>query len=52
MVKLEFTWKHRSKIGLDVETYLKVPLVPWGLSCPVQAILLGDLVGFGSTLQI
>jgi hypothetical protein len=31
---------------------LKVPLMPLGPSCPLQTILLSDLVGCGSLLQI
>jgi hypothetical protein len=31
---------------------LKVPLLPLGPSCPLQTILLNDLVGCGSPLQI
>jgi hypothetical protein len=31
---------------------LKVPLLPLGHSCPLQTILLGDLVGCDSPLQI
>jgi hypothetical protein len=30
---------------------LKVPLLPLGCSCPLQTILLSDLVGCDSTLQ-
>jgi hypothetical protein len=39
---LVFTWK----LGL------KVPVLPLGRSGPPQTILLSDLVGFGSHLQI
>jgi hypothetical protein len=34
------------------KTGLKVPLLPLGGSCPLQTILLSDLVGFDSPLQI
>jgi hypothetical protein len=38
---------HRSSIGLEIR-----PLQPLGPSCPLQTILLGDLVGCGNPLQI
>jgi hypothetical protein len=50
VVTLDLKINFRSSIGIEIRP--QSAFLPLGPSCPLQTILLSDLVGFDSPLQI